>query len=232
MKRTKFNSSATPIKIADRKEHLSVIILADEPAKGMKQFGPKSLLSYNKDIVLNHQVSVIKDVLPNAEIVIGVGFEAQKIINLKTTDFRIVENVNWDNSTTIETIRLCLNNITRERVLFIAGDCVFNTPELLEMTKSTCIVTNNNATANNIGIVKQDGLVTNFSYGLDEKWIQILNLGIEEFPYFRKYVNNRANCHNLFHHAIEHVMSRGFAVNVVNNGTYKIERGYNEDINS
>lgn len=228
MKRNKFNSSAVPIKIADRKESISVVILADEPAKGMKQFGPKSLLSYNKDIILRHQLAVIKDVLPTAEIVIGVGFEAQKIINLKTTDFRIVENVNWENSTTIETIRLCLNNITRERVLFIAGDCVFNNPELLEMIKSTCIVTNNNATANNIGVIKQDGFVTNFSYGLDEKWLQIFNLGNAEFSHFRKYINNKVNCHNLFHHAIEHIMARGFNVNVINNGTYKIERGYNE----
>lgn len=228
----KFNRFSTPIKAADRREHLSVVILSDEPSKGMKQFGPKSLLSYNNDFILNHQIAVIKEVLPTAEIVIGVGFEAQKVINLKTPDFRIVENVNFETTGCIETIRLCLNNITRERILFISGDCVFNNPELIDIIKSTCIVTNDKATANNIGIIKQDGVVTNFSYGLEEKWIQILNIGPEELPDFKKYINNQKNNKNLFHHAIEYIMAKGFIVNVVNNGCYKIERGYNENINS
>lgn len=227
----KFNRFSCPIKAVDRKDFLSVVILSDEPSKGMKQYGPKSVLSYNKDIVLNHQLAVINDVLPNAEIVIGVGFEAHKIINLKTSAFRIVENVNHENTTCIETIRLCLNNITRERVLFISGDCVFNTPELSEIIQSTCIVTSDKATINNIGIIKQDNQVTNFSFGLDERWIHILNLGQQELPDFRRYVNNQKNSKTLFHHAVEHIMDKGFPIKVVNNGSYKIERGYNENIN-
>lgn len=226
----KFNRFSCPIKAADRKDFLSIVILTDEPSKGMKQFGPKSVLIYSKDYILNHQLEVINNVLPNAEIVIGVGFEAHKIINIKRPSFRIVENVNFENTTCIETIRLCLNNITRERVLFIAGDCVFNNQELSEIIQSTCIVTSDKATINNIGIIKQDGFVTNFSFGLDEKWIQILNLGPEELPDFRKYVNNQKNSKNLFHHAVEHLMSRNFPIKVVHNGTYKIERGYNENI--
>lgn len=230
--KNKFNRFSTPIRAADRVEHLSVIILSDEPAKGMKQFGPKSLLSINNDSVLNHQLSIIHGTIPDAEIVIGIGFEAHKIINLKNNSFRIIENVNFETTTCIETIRLCLNNITRDRVLFVSGDCIFNSKDLLEIIKSTCIVTNTNATANNIGVIKQDGIVTNFSYGLDEKWLQILNLGPAELPDFKKYVNNSKNNKNLFHHAIEHIMSKGFQINVVSNGSYKIERGYNENNDS
>jgi len=229
---SKFNRFSTPAKVADRKEYLSVIILADEPSKGMKQIGPKSLLLYNKDYIINHQLKAIYEAIPSAEIVIGVGFESHKIISLKNNNFRIVENINFENTTCIETVRLCLNNITRDRVLIISGDCILNTKDLLDVIQSVCIVTSKKANSNNIGIIKQDGLVTNFAYGLDEKWIQILNIGPEELREFKKYVNNQKNNKNPFHHAVEHLMSRNFLINVVNNGIYKIERGYNENIDS
>lgn len=230
--KTRYNRFSIPIKASDRKENISVIILSDESSKGMKQFGPKSLLTYDNDIVLNHQLAVLQKVIPEAEIIIAVGFESQKIINNKTCEFRIVENVNFEETSCIETIRLCLNNITKNKVLIIPGDIIMSVEELNEIIKHNCIVTNNNISQNNIGIIEQDGVVTNFAYGLEMKWTQIINLGKEELIEMRKYVNNQKNKKNLFHHAVEYIMQKGFQFKVLSNLCFKIERGYSENINT
>lgn len=232
-KNIRYNRFAIPIRADKDSDIISVIIMADEPAKGMRQSGPKSLLSYQKDNILNQQISVLLEAIPEAEIIVAVGFEANKIISLKTKTFKIVENIDFETTNSIETLRLCINNISNEKVLIIGGDVIPTVSDVLSIikqSKQNVILFNNVWSNNNIGLIQNNNILTNFSYGLENKWSNIWYITGNQLIEIRKFVNNSKNKKSLLHHGIEYLLSRNYIIQTIfSNNTIKIERGLQDE---
>ena len=101
-----------PRKSDKYKQQMSVVILAAGMNYRAKSYGPKCLLTDKNDItLLSLQINNIRAVYPESEIILTVGFEADKILKKVPSDVRIIENQLYENTNTIEEIRLSLNNI-------------------------------------------------------------------------------------------------------------------------
>ena len=106
------------------KDFISVVLLCDSPGYRMKSYGPIPLITINNQRLIDIQISIIESAFPNCEIILCLGFDAEKIykyIRSKHSDknIRIVENQLYDISNSCESLRLSLNNIYNEKNFYI-----------------------------------------------------------------------------------------------------------------
>lgn len=228
----RYNRFSTKLIETKLDNNVSVIIIADEPPKGMKQNGPKPLLEYNGNYLLQYQIGVISELMKNAEIIVITGFESEKVCKLrKYFSFRVVENVLFNQYSSIEGIRLAMNNTRNQKFLFISGDCFFTELDIFNVVKQNSIITNRIISNNNIGAIISEDIITNFSYGLPDKWTGIMYLEDNAALDFQNYVNQSKNNKNLIHQGLEYIINRNHKVfNITSETAGKIERGYNENI--
>ena len=193
----RYSRFTAPIKKGRRQEpnQLSVIIPAAGTGRRMKSYGPKCLLQSKGDLCIIEQiVDNVANVYPLSDIIVVVGFEADKVIQSLSASVRIIENQLYNETNIVESIRLALNNVITDSVIIIYGDLIFN-PEAIHniADDSSCaIVDSKNRFKNEeIGVTIVDNKITNFAYGLDTKWAQIIFLTGKELEIFRQLCFDR-----------------------------------------
>lgn len=190
--------------------NVSVLILAGAIGYRMKSYGPKSMLTIGEKTVLDYQVESIKRVYPKSEIVIVIGFGAEKIVKNKPNGVRLVENQLYENTGELTQLRLGLNNITENNIIIINGDILFNDKAIsIVSSKSSLLIDQQNKLPESeIGAVVSENMVTNLSHGLDKNWCNICFVTGKELQHLRRFVNNRDKEKLFFFEAINYLIER------------------------
>ena len=174
---------------------LSVIIPVAGMGHRMKSYGPKCLLHTDaKSTIIERIIFNVHKTYPYSDIITVVGFDADKVIKILPRDIRIVENQLYEDTNVVESLRLALNNAAYDNVLIIYGDLIFNPETLLGLTEGgSCAVVDTKSRFKNeeIGVTIVDDGITNFAYGLDTKWAQIIYLTGQELLFFRELCFDR-----------------------------------------
>lgn len=176
------------------KDGFSVIILCGNMGYRMKSYGPKSLLTFpDGTLVIERLLETVELHFPNSEIVVGTGFEADRVISRLPNGVHVVENQLYETTNDVEELRLCLNATTRENIIIINGDLIFNNVTLDKLTKkgSSVVVSNTNMSDAEIGVTIVDDKVTIFAYDLPTKWCNIVYVTGKELDLLRKVIKNR-----------------------------------------
>lgn len=193
----RYSRFTTPIKKGNRQEpnQLSVIIPAAGTGRRMKSYGPKCLLRSEGDMTIIEQiVDNVYNVYPNADTMVVVGFEADKVAQILPPKVRVIENQLYHDTNVVESIRLALNNTITDSALFVYGDLIFNPETLYKIADNTscAIIDSKNRFKNEeIGVTIVDNKITNFAYGLETKWAQIIFLADKELKIFRELCFDR-----------------------------------------
>jgi GTP:adenosylcobinamide-phosphate guanylyltransferase len=153
---------------------LSVIIPAAGPGKRMKSYGPKALIQLRDgETVISRQIRLIKQTYPNVDIVVVVGFEADKVCKELPKDVITVYNENYEETNVAYSINLGLTKVQNPASLIVYGDLVFKKQIGEE----------------EVGVTIVDNYITRFSYGLPIKWAQIAYLIGRELELFNKHAS-------------------------------------------
>lgn len=180
---------------------ITVVILAANIGYGMKSYGPKTLFNINdKETLLEYQINILQTTFPKCEIILVVGFQADRIIKKCPPGIRIVENQLYETTNEVEQIRLALNCTLTENVLIIKDDIVFNAETLRSITRDkSCLIydSKNQIDNENIGITVVDDVATIFAYGINTKWCHIIYLTKKELNIL-KSICNRRNLERLY----------------------------------
>jgi len=214
----------------DRERKLSVILLNGSPGYRMRSYGPQCLFKINNNItVLDNQIGIIKECYPNSEIIITLGFDAERVIKRGIKGVRYIENQLFETTNIIEEIRLALNNCETEDVLIIYGDIIFDKNAIDNITKyGSCIVCTGKSNINkdDIGATIIDGKLTQLSYGLEPKWGYIFYLTGNELGVFRNICSNKEQSmiypFEAINMTLDRVSTKIKAVQVVNSEIIKI----------
>ena len=177
---------------------LTVIIPAAGMGHRMKSYGPKCLLPANvKETILDKSIKTIKKAYEYSEIILVVGFEAEKITQVLPKEIRIVENQSYEKTSVSESVRLAINNSVYNDILIIYGDLIFNINTINNITQNnSCIIVDSKSRfkAEEIGVTIVDDNVTNFAYGLENKWSHIAYLtGDESLEFQRLCLDKKKN---------------------------------------
>jgi choline kinase len=175
---------------------LSIIIPAAGIGRRMKSYGPKPLIELSGfETVLSRQLRILRETFPKADIVVVVGYEAERIIRTLPLGMRlkVVENERYDETNVLRSIGMGLRAINHTNVMVIYGDLVFNSEAVTWATSngsSLLVDTKGQIDEEEVGTTVVDGRVTNLSYGLDTKWSQIMYLTGRELDLFKRMAWN------------------------------------------
>lgn len=189
-------------KVKDKKEKknaefVTVILLCDSSGYRMKSYGPISLIQINNIKLIDLQIQCIKNVFENFEIILCVGFDAEKIckhIRSQYNDLRIriVENQLHNVSNSCESLRLSLNNTSNDRILVCDGNLILNNACLENIdVNHSCVLTEKDPCENlEIGLnTDNNKIVQHLSYGAKNIWSEIFFLnGLEIIEALRKII--------------------------------------------
>ena len=191
---------------------ITVIILAANISYGMKSYGPKSLLNINThETLIEYQLNLIQTSFPRADIVLVVGFLADRIIKRCPPGVRIVENQLYETTSEVEQIRLALNCTLTDNVLILKDSILFNVDTLCNISKNnSCLLydSKNQIDKSNIGVTIIDGYATVFSYDIDTKWCHIVYLIKRDTKLLRAICNKKDRAKMYLHEALELMLQR------------------------
>lgn len=179
----------------------------------MKAYGPPSLF---KDMagktILEHQIHILKNRFPKADITVVSGLWADKLASIKTTDFRIIENQLFESTNEIEDLRLAINNISTENVLILTGDLYFNSATFSEIPQESFIVYDNKHQLNNvdIGMTIVDKNATILSFDLNNKWVGIIYIDSLFFEKFKTLCLDRTKNRLFLFELINNMVNNGY----------------------
>jgi len=161
-------------------DKLTVIIPCAGVGRRMKSQGPKGLFELHGGItILERQLHVLWQTFPNVEVVLVAGFGGNLIYEKIKTCYpvRLIHNHHYNETSVCFSIGLGLQATINNDILIVYGDLVFNSHVLDGVTVPTSsrIVVDNKGQirSEEVGVVSPEGIVTNVSYGVKQKWGQI-----------------------------------------------------------
>ena len=172
----------------------SVGIISAGIGNRIKSNEPRCLLKVGGRTLLEHQISLIKNIFASPKIIVGLGVAADKIIKKLGTEVRYVENQLYENTGSAETMRLIVNNCETDDILLFHGDLYFDAEVLegLDYSKSFIIASKTAMKDREVGVTNVKDRVTIFSHGLDLKWCQIVHLRGKELTILRQLLTKNS----------------------------------------
>ena len=162
-------------------ELVTIALLAAQAGHRMKSYGPTPLLQLGNQTLLDKQISVIRSVFKNFELIVCVGFGSEKVIkyikeHYSDINIRVVENQVHHHSNCCESARLCLNNTTNGKILICNGDLVLerNVFDDLLFNHSYVMAEKNPSKNLEVGLtMNQHCYIENLCFGLEKVWSEI-----------------------------------------------------------
>lgn len=151
-------------------------------------------MEINNETLIERQVRVLSTCFPGAQIIAVLGFEAEKIEKVLPPFVDVVHNNDFETSNISLSIKIATEKSENNKCLYVYGDLVFDSGWFPPLNQSWTIYdTKNQLPKDNVGITNNSGYVTNFSYGLPNKWGQVTYLENLELDIFKKaYKENRS----------------------------------------
>lgn len=169
---------------------LTIVIPAAGLGRRMKSYGPKALIEVApRQTLIGRQLWILREHFPRAELVVVVGFEAEKVARTLPAWVRVVKNEQYEVTNVARSVEMGLRVSRSERVLVVYGDLVFSPGTFagLPMGESFALLdTQGQLRELEVGCTVVDGEVTYLSYGLPTKWAQIMLLTGRELALFRR----------------------------------------------
>ena len=194
---------------------LTIIIPAASVGKRMKSLGPKALLSLNRGItILERQLKMLWAEYPQAEIVVVIGFQGDKVRKQfrGIMPVRFITNPFYEDTNVAYSLQLAMQATISPRVLIVYGDLVFNANAIRTLAtgpSALLVDSKNHFKAEEVGVQTHEGVVTNLSYGLDTKWGQMVYLIDEELRLFETSVFNTETEKWFGYEVLNNVINRG-----------------------
>ena len=156
--------------------NISVIIPCAGSGKRMMSYGPKGLINFGKQNIINNQINIIKDIFKKANITIVCGFEADKLMKNLPSNITKIENENYHQSNVSRSISMGLRaNEDADHVLILYGDLICNRKSIEKIkVEDSCIVISDTMRDNEVGCnINQDNMLEYMMYDHKNKSSQV-----------------------------------------------------------
>ena len=229
MRRNCITKTKNESKSSDKSEDdclITFIIIADRPNARMRSYGPTSLLSIKNVKLLDLQIVEILKAFPKYEIILCTGFESDKVSRYikskyQNINIRIVENQDYENTNSCESLRLALNNTSNNSVFIVDGNVIFNSDTFKygDYNKSCILFEEENPTLD-IGInINEKGCAEYIGFGASKRWSEIC------------FLNKDTYLNSLIRHLSQNNFKKKFmfeAINAIINNKSEIKAVQNE----
>ena len=173
--------------------NLSIIVPVAGAGKRFRSNTPKCLSEVSGQTILSFQLRILRKIFPGADVVVVVGFGADKVLKHIPPSVRVVENEFYEETNVSRSLDMALRATQCDAALIVYGDILFNAETFKGFPgrNSGLIYHEDGERPTEVGVTVVDGFATTLSYGLDKKWAHILYLRGWELAQFRKVVSAR-----------------------------------------
>jgi len=177
--------------------NISFIIIA--PMLGYKR-GYKKFTDIDK---LQETIEKIRSSFTYPDIVVVTGLYNNEYLAAKN-NFRIIENQLPFDTGEIEQIRIALNNIINKKIVILKQECQFTCDSIKKGIRSYKKFVIRGENIQNPGMIIQDGLVNNISFGLKNSFGDMLYINNQEEikDFIEKPHNRNKKLHELVNYLI------------------------------
>lgn len=175
---------------------IDIVILSSGITKGMKSYGPKSIvpIGKSKTPLIIEQINILKKNKNIDNIYIIIGFESKKIISLvkkyNSDKIHLILNDNYENTNSGGALLKVLDKLNKTSIIFEEGiisygilkhNCSSYIPILKKYNKGY-----------GIGSIL-DGSVKYLCYDLENSWAEFACFGKNDIEYIKTIMNNESN---------------------------------------
>lgn len=186
----KYNSYTNPIRHNKENTPITVGIITSRFYNGVKSYGNLSLCkNLNGTTLLEHQIKIIEQSLPHAEIIVVTGWDSERLHNRRSSKYRIVDNQLYNTTNECEDVRLLFNNMSTNNLLLINGNIVFDKTSIAYNGKS--YILHNDINNKDVGTIIADGHVTHLNYNTCGNFEDICWITGQELSILKKMVVNK-----------------------------------------
>lgn len=205
---------------------ITVILLCDSPGYRMKSYGPLPLISIKNTRLIDFQIKAIQQTFDNFEIILCVGFDAEKICKYVRSKYaslpiRVVENQLFNSSNSCESLRISINNTLNDKILVCDGNLLFGYKNLSSIDRSsTCVLIEQQPSENlEVGInVDTNSEAQYFSFGACKTWSEILFLHNQEtVEAFRKVIASNDYKNKFIFEALNEIIKTKYKIRCITN---------------
>jgi len=200
------------IKEINKPTGIDIIIPAAGLGRRMKSYGAKPLIKIKGNTsIIDNQIKILKKFLPDSNIIIVCGFDADNLMNKTDESIVKVENENYIETNVVRSIGMGLRAASRD-VLIVYGDLVFNEKCIEEMNfnKSSLLAGKGIMSEGEVGCTfNKKGQLEHMMYDLEYKWGQMVFLKGNELKIFKKICFDRENQNMFGFEAINKTISQG-----------------------
>lgn len=173
-------------RIVDLKQSKDTFILLSAGSPRKRSI-PCSNILVDNECLIYHQIKAIRQFSKTADIILVTGFKSDLIPNTSITQ---IKNDNYETTNTIESLRIGINLCTDTNVFVIHGDLLFNRFALLLPNKDNYYISiANNMKNTKFGLIHSNNVLLNMSYGLRDKWGQMLYVPQQKLNKVKNIVN-------------------------------------------
>lgn len=196
-------------------DELTVILLAAKMGRRMKSRGPKSLFQLNHNLkIIDNQIQVIWGKYPQADIIIVVDFQYEKIRNYVKNKYpvRVILSPDHEEYGMMHGIGIGLQACVSKNVLIMYGDLVISQDilNLLGDISTIHLTEHMDGWDEEVGaIIGNDLLITNLAYGLPYRWCQIAYFTGKEREMIEKLSFSPRAYNWMFHEGINDIIIHG-----------------------
>lgn len=190
---------------------IDIILLAAKANKKLRKCGAKPIIKISsRQTILQRQVSILKKYFNKFNLHLVVGFRQDEIIQHAHETYNrinIIENKEYDNLNIAHSIKLGLQQTTRNNIMIMYGDLVFSR-HIFDKTNfciSNVFIENyKNLHNRSIGCIINNGQLQNMMWNIPDKWCQIAFFSKREAEILRQLdINSRHFTYQIINNMIE-----------------------------
>jgi hypothetical protein len=194
-------------------QELTVVISATNAGRRMKGRGPKALIDIgNGETVISRQILMAEKAMPEAQVVVVVGYCADKVKKALPKHVIVIENENYLDTNVSRSLLMGISLCVSRRVMIICGDLVFG-PDFLECVpcEGSAVIIDENRLHRSVevGCNIDNDQVEHFAYGAWPKWAHAAILEGKELDLFKRVASLDRSCKWLCHEVLNSVLQKG-----------------------
>lgn len=192
----------------EKEDCVSFVLLYTRPENRAKFKGPKCLFEYKNGTILTEQIKEIRSSFKNSDIIVCTGIDFHKIFKEKTKDFRMVDNICYEDTGTIEEVKLGILNSCSSKIVFVRDDFVVDKKTLSEMVKNSRVL----VSPKNISEVKtisENGVLRKVGFAGTHHFSGCFSLIGDEYKISLQYLFREYNKNKLDIEMINYIIDNG-----------------------
>lgn len=188
-------------------EKLTVTILGARPVDGAVSLGVPTHYIHDGITHLENHILFIERNFKNIEWYITAGFEADRVIKKSPQNMHVIENMDYKNTNEAEEVRLVINASKSEHILFLLSYKLFDDTIKNITSQGSCIIFSKET--KDIGVTVNNGIVENFSYGINNQWLGQVYLAPKELRIAKNILKDRTRQNIYLFELINLIIDKG-----------------------